>query len=226
MVVSAHRVRRRQRRRKEILEAAYHIFREVGYAAATMDLIAERADVAKGTIYLYFRSKEDLYFSLLVNGLDIVIELLQGVPVTASTRTGMLTRIAEVLCQFYKSYTDYFRLFMVMQQEDMQSRMTTDIARALNQRGTIILKLLSARIQCLIDEGRYVPVDAWRAAAVLWGAFIGIAQVTIAKEDLSSKGEDIYDIVTFCFRVLDRGFARQPAEGLLITSRARNRKKR
>src|SRR5258706_12398395 len=48
-----------------ILEAARKIFAKKGYEAATVDDVAEAAGVAKGTLYLYFRSKRELYLAAL-----------------------------------------------------------------------------------------------------------------------------------------------------------------
>jgi AcrR family transcriptional regulator len=57
--------RRKEARPQEILEAALAVFAEKGLAAARMDDIAARAGVTKGTIYLYFPSKNDVFKSLL-----------------------------------------------------------------------------------------------------------------------------------------------------------------
>lgn len=60
-----HWHRRRQARPHEIATAALAAFAESGYAATTMADIAERADITKGTIYLYFKNKEDLFNALV-----------------------------------------------------------------------------------------------------------------------------------------------------------------
>jgi len=59
-----HWQRRKQARPGEILDAALALFAEKGYAAARMEDIAVRAGVTKGTIYLYFQSKEEVFKSL------------------------------------------------------------------------------------------------------------------------------------------------------------------
>ncbi len=69
---------RRWRRRKdarpaEILEAALAVFAERGFAATRMDDIAERAGVTKGTIYLYFESKEAVFRNLVQESIGIAI---------------------------------------------------------------------------------------------------------------------------------------------------------
>src|ERR1700676_238021 len=57
--------RRKDARPQEILEAALAVFAEKGFAAARMDDIALRARVSKGTIYLYFPSKEAVFKALI-----------------------------------------------------------------------------------------------------------------------------------------------------------------
>jgi AcrR family transcriptional regulator len=57
--------RRKEARPQEILEAALKVFAEKGFAATRMDEIADRARVSKGTIYLYFESKEAVFRALV-----------------------------------------------------------------------------------------------------------------------------------------------------------------
>jgi AcrR family transcriptional regulator len=59
------RRRRKAERPQEILEAAFEEFSRNGYAATTLDQIAERAGVTKGTIYVYFENKEHLFISMV-----------------------------------------------------------------------------------------------------------------------------------------------------------------
>jgi len=59
------RRRRKAERPKEILEAAFEEFSRNGYAATTLDHVAERAGVTKGTIYVYFDNKEHLFISMV-----------------------------------------------------------------------------------------------------------------------------------------------------------------
>ena len=57
------RRRRKAERPHEIIEAAFAEFSRNGYATTTLDQIAERAGVTKGTIYVYFENKEHLFIS-------------------------------------------------------------------------------------------------------------------------------------------------------------------
>jgi len=56
-------------RRKEILDAARRVFEAHGYAATTMEAVAEGAGIAKGSIYNYFKNKHDLFRTVFIEGL-------------------------------------------------------------------------------------------------------------------------------------------------------------
>jgi AcrR family transcriptional regulator len=66
--------RRKDARPAEILDAALAVFAEKGYAATRMDDIAQRAGVTKGTIYLYFESKDAVFRSLVQESIGATIE--------------------------------------------------------------------------------------------------------------------------------------------------------
>ncbi len=65
--------RRKEARPQEILEAALAVFAEKGFSAARMEDISRRAGVTKGTIYLYFESKEALFKALVRESLTPTI---------------------------------------------------------------------------------------------------------------------------------------------------------
>ena len=66
--------RRKHARPAELLAAALELFTERGYAATRLDEVAKRAGVSKGTVYLYFSSKEDLFKAVVREGLVPVLE--------------------------------------------------------------------------------------------------------------------------------------------------------
>ena len=66
-------------KRDRILEAALKLFANETYQAVTMDRVARAAGVAKGTLYLYFPSKEALYLGILSDGLESVVLRYQAV---------------------------------------------------------------------------------------------------------------------------------------------------
>jgi AcrR family transcriptional regulator len=67
--------RRKDDRPQEVLAAAFQVFTEKGYAAARLDDIARQAGVSKGTVYLYFDSKEAVFQAMVRQAADAKFEL-------------------------------------------------------------------------------------------------------------------------------------------------------
>src|SRR5579885_3278268 len=71
------RRRRKAERPQEILEAAFGEFSRNGYAMTTLEQIAERAGVTKGTIYVYFDNKEHLFVSMVRHLMKATFDIVQ-----------------------------------------------------------------------------------------------------------------------------------------------------
>jgi AcrR family transcriptional regulator len=86
------RRRRKAERPQEIMEAAFAEFSRNGYATTTLDQIAERAGVTKGTIYVYFESKEHLFISMVREFTKAATETVHGMFETHDGSTADLLR--------------------------------------------------------------------------------------------------------------------------------------
>ncbi len=86
------RRRRWAERPQEILEAAFAEFSRNGYATTTLDQIAERAGVTKGTIYVYFENKEHLFISMVHEFTKAAYDTVQGMYETHDGSTADLLR--------------------------------------------------------------------------------------------------------------------------------------
>jgi AcrR family transcriptional regulator len=78
LVTKPRWTRRKEARPQELLAAALELFVERGYAATRLDDVASRAGVTKGTLYLYFPSKEDLFFAMVRENLLPVLDEAQA----------------------------------------------------------------------------------------------------------------------------------------------------
>lgn len=93
--------RRAEDRPREICAAALKVFADKGFAAARLDEIARLAGVSKGTLYLYFKSKEDLFHAVVRDTIAPNIQAVQGlvdmaeIPFADVVRM-ILSRFAEV----------------------------------------------------------------------------------------------------------------------------------
>lgn len=94
-------------RTRRIFQAAIDVFSEFGFEKATMDEIATRAQVAKGTVYYHFKSKEDLFVFLVEEGTELLREqVLSRIPTTLGAEQQLRAIIREQL-NFFKENRDF-----------------------------------------------------------------------------------------------------------------------
>jgi AcrR family transcriptional regulator len=80
--------------RDEILQAAAELFMEFGYAATSIDAVAERLGATKGRIYHHYRSKADLYFDVQVAAMNRITEVVEPVARQAGSAVQRLSAMA------------------------------------------------------------------------------------------------------------------------------------
>ena len=74
----SRREREKLRQRRDMLTAALRLFSEKGYHSVSMHEIAEKSEFAIGTLYKFFRNKEDLYRVLVLEQADAIHDALVG----------------------------------------------------------------------------------------------------------------------------------------------------
>ncbi|MCZ6479222.1 MAG: TetR/AcrR family transcriptional regulator [Candidatus Methylomirabilales bacterium] len=136
----------KDRKRREILEAAMRVFAREGYHRAKMKAVAEEAGIGKGTVYEYFKSKTDLFLALhdhmLAELKAFYMKELEGIRQPAA----MLERFIAVAFQTFRLWEPFFLVFFDYwaeggrgeQQTLLQTRLREAYAVARNDVAAII----------------------------------------------------------------------------------------
>jgi AcrR family transcriptional regulator len=95
-----------------ILEAARKIFAEKGFHEATVDDIANAAGVAKGTVYLYYRSKQDVYIAALKFGISRMYSALAEEVARYSTAEEKLRALIAAKLAYFDENSDFFKIYL------------------------------------------------------------------------------------------------------------------
>lgn len=107
---------RRQATRQRLYEAAVTLIAEQGFSATTVDEIAERAGVAKGTVYYNFASKNDLFEELLRHGVGLLTASLRQAAVDAETKGGSKVDALDAMIhsglEFIVRYPSFTQLYV------------------------------------------------------------------------------------------------------------------
>ena len=102
--------REKDQRRADILEAGEKVFLRKGLSAATMDEIARECELAKGTLYLYFPSKELLFMAIMLRAITLMYDLMSASQEGVTDPVARLAKIGEAQQRFYDENPDLFRI--------------------------------------------------------------------------------------------------------------------
>jgi TetR/AcrR family transcriptional regulator len=111
MGTSERKQREKARREEEIVAKAKELFLAQGYEATTVDGIADSLEISKGTIYLHFGGKEELFFRVLREGLEIMYVMFKEATDEEEDGLSKFGAIGIAYARFWNEYPDYRRLF-------------------------------------------------------------------------------------------------------------------
>jgi AcrR family transcriptional regulator len=169
------REREKEQRRNAILRAARKEFFEKGFRSVTVDTIARRAELSKGAIYLYFKSKEEIYAHILLRDIDKLHERVKTLQDTTKSASDNLRQFAEVYGAFFISDMELFRIFMnfMIQHNpvNFSPKINDHIVKSTNQTVSIIEQTL----QMGIERGEFPrALDIRVCRNSRWGLLNGI----------------------------------------------------
>ncbi len=110
MGIQERKEREKERRKEEILDAAQRVFADKGLTTATVDDIAIAAELSKGTLYLYFESKEDIYIALMLRGLRLLYTVFNEIISQESSVVKILHQMERAYTEFFNTQRNYFRM--------------------------------------------------------------------------------------------------------------------
>ncbi len=155
--------------RGEILSAAEKVFAAKGFFPTTMSDIARQAEFGTGTLYKYFKSKEELYFTLI----DEKVEEINGlVNAELSQKNSAVERIKKVLrlqFEFFEQNRDFFRIY-ISERSRFEWTVKDDLGKGLHEKMVSYIDILSEVIRQGIRRGEFRPMDPKDLAH----AFVGI----------------------------------------------------
>jgi AcrR family transcriptional regulator len=104
---------KKEKRRRTIIRASLRVFSRKGYETTVLDEVAREARLAKGTLYLYFKDKEDLYFQVMLSVLERLENYVEKQISESQNPLEKLAAVAKAQIDFFAGNPHYFRLFLV-----------------------------------------------------------------------------------------------------------------
>jgi AcrR family transcriptional regulator len=154
--------------RGEILSAAEKVFAAKGFFPTTMSEIAETAEFGTGTLYKYFKSKEDLYFTLIDEKTDEINRLVKS---ELLQKTSAIERIKKVLglqLEFIERNRDFFRIY-TSEGSRFEWTVKDELGKGIHEKMVTYIHILAEVMNQGIEGGEFRALNPMDLAHALVG---------------------------------------------------------
>ncbi len=179
--LSPKRSRRKEDKKNAILDAALDIFVSFSFHGASLDKIAERANISKGNLIYYFNSKEELYLAVMRRILTLWLMPLAAIELT-SDPLEVIANYIRVKLQYSRDYPQASRLFCLEITQGaplLMDELTGSLRSLVDKKAAVI--------QRWIDEGRLAPVDPYHLIFSLWAVTQHYADFSVQIDAILGK---------------------------------------
>jgi AcrR family transcriptional regulator len=191
-----------ENRRSAILKAAREVFARRGFAETSVDDIAAAAGIAKGTAYLYFSSKEQIYLEALLERAREVEASSRARMLDADTWQDKIRAYMATRLEFLSAHSDFFRIYatefrnMCMHGKALGAEIQ-ELAREGERQVGQVLAIARAK-------GEIRPVDTDLAAGMIADMLRGLVDRRLLAFRRSPSAEDLEFTLDCVFRALER----------------------
>jgi TetR/AcrR family transcriptional regulator len=178
MGTAERREREKEERRNSILDAAEKVFFSKGVKDATMDEIAEAAELSKGTLYLYFGSKEDIHLGIDLRALKILGGMFEAVLATGRSGIDQVHAMGRAYLEFSRRYPDYFDTMLHFDAETAKLEDIGPLGAECHRAGMGALELVAEAIRAGMRDGSVRnDLDPMKTAILLWAQTDGVIRI-------------------------------------------------
>lgn len=200
------RVKEKDSRKKLILKSARTLFFKKGFNKVTVDEIAKSSELGKGSIYLYFDSKEEIYAQILLNDIDTFNKQVTVLLGKESTASDLLNEYSNIYINFFLSDSELFRILMayMLQPAEMNlpEKLNSQILNANTRSIDVIGKILQMGINSKEFSGE---INLKQNQNAFWGLLNGIISLYIFSGAQAKRRERIYSTTKLALEIFIKG---------------------
>lgn len=203
----------RQARRRRIQESARTVFTERGYAGASIELIARAAQLSVGAIYLYFRSKEDLYVSLIEDTLTVFDVEMAQLREQAEV-TNRLRETWNILVRWAEKDAEGPRILRLLAQPAIRPQLSDEVVSAVSTGVSRVQDHIGACVADGIHAGIYRQVNAREIADLAWSVLLGSLDAAEMHANVGLTTEPLAARTDRALQLIESALAPQAANSL------------
>lgn len=186
MGTEERRKREQQRRRTQIISAAETVIERKGFHKATMDEIAKEAELSKGTLYLYFKNKAELYIAIAQRGFDLLNSRFAKIFSGAHEYSGLdlIRKMGETYLNFVHENPNFFTALIYYESlSEVEVLEDSTYAEQCDQSRREALNFMIRALQIGMQDGsiddRYEPMEL---ATIIFASTRGLTAMAHASE--------------------------------------------
>jgi AcrR family transcriptional regulator len=174
----------RQARRRKIQDAARTVFAQRGYAGSSIEQIARASQLSVGAIYLYFRSKEDLYVSLIEDALNLFDVEFSQLNHTADIAL-RLPKAWALLIAWASRDAEGPRVLRLLSQPGVRTQLSDEVASVVGAQLDKLQQHVAGFIADGVAAGIYRDAQPASFATLVWSMFLGVLDAVQMEQNLA-----------------------------------------
>ncbi len=209
MGIAERKQKEKEARRDSILKAAKTVFLERGFVGATIEAIAQEAELSPAAIYLYFMNKDELYASLNLDTASSFERVVTEIAaVTDLSPVRKLDRVWEAMYDVFCRDPLALRALLHTHIEGTIPLLSDRLRAVLDESGKNAIDRLASILQEGIDTGVFIPGNPIAMADALWGLFTGLVVWEEAKRMRDGRKDYLRATLAAGYEVFTRGLKR------------------
>jgi len=206
MGIQERKQRERERRRQQIIVAAKRVFSERGFSKTTMEDIAREAELSPGTLYLYFKNKDELYASLSLRILQYMNIRLEDVKKENDSEPAQkIDSIKEALYDVYQFDPMILINMFHLQSGETLKNISSPLLDNISELSRNSLQILADIFEDSSDRNTVLTRQPTAVADIVWSLFTG---VVLWEESKRMSGDDkdyLKHTLDIAFEIFARG---------------------
>ena len=211
MITQLRQERERERRRQQIIAASKRAIAAKGFARTTIKDIANEAELSPGTLYIYFKNKDELYASLSIRMLKHLIVRLQRVKeMQTHDPVQLIDAVKKALCEVYDIDPPMLINLFLLQSSETLENISAELLDQISELTRQCLLTLADIFEAGIEDGLFSARDPMQAALAVWAMFSGLILWEESKRALDRHKNFLMPTLDIAFSVFGRGFESRP----------------
>ena len=209
MGIQERKQRERERRRQQIIVAAKRVFSEKGFSKTTMEDIAREAELSPGTLYLYFRNKDELYASLSLRILQYMNIRLEDVKKeNDSNPEQKIASIKEALHDVYQFDPMILINMFHLQSSETLKNLSSPLLENITELSRNSLQIIADIFKNSSGRNTLLTRQPTAAADIVWSLFTGVVLWEESKRMIDDDKDYLKPTLDIAFEIFARGIAR------------------